>query len=310
MITFNSGIFQYELGSRFHSGRNSAMFHAKAIPVKGKSKDAKVLIRIPHEVTFNSSMQRESQSIRLLSLIARKISKQMELDSKEKENEVVTATDDTRIIEIDEDFLSPLKRRFPNLIDEFELDDKSVNVFLLEEEFEDGWFSIEDIRNRYPNGVDSRHAIWIFNRILETLMLSSTAEILHNRIVPNTVLLHVKTHVGQLVDWTNSCNIGSKSTIIDDKYVDFYPPEVKRNNEIQSVASDIYMSAMCIVYLLGGDVKSLSIPKVEEPIRLLLNKCLQPNSKLRYRDVSLLYSDVSSVAVECFGPRKFVELKI
>ena len=96
MITFESGLFKYELDSRFHSGRNSAMFHAKAIPIKGKSKNAiEVLIRIPHEVTFNSRMQRESQSIRSLSLIARKISKRMEFESKEKEKEVVAAIDDT-----------------------------------------------------------------------------------------------------------------------------------------------------------------------------------------------------------------------
>lgn len=313
-ITFKSELFHYTLGERIYSGSKLATFKATAKSIK-TGETQKVLIRIPHdESNFNLEMKRESDTVKTLLQTAIKIDKaNKEKDKviKEEENKYL----DRAIEIVDEDFLERLKSKFPNLVETIELlgidddDFKNVNVISVPGGFENGWHSLSDIHKKYPSGVDSRHMVWIFNRAIETLMISAGTNIIHNAVLPQHILLHTESHRGQIVDWTNSCKSGENVPRIDERFLEFYAQEIIEGM-LPSESSDIYMLAQSMIFVLGGNPKKLTIPSIDEPMRKVLNKCLQPKLKMRYRSMTHLYDDLRLAAEKSFGPRKFVELKM
>lgn len=181
---------------------------------------------------------------------------------------------------------------------------KVVNIFSRLEEYKTGWYSLEDIHERYPQGVDMRIAAFIFNRILEALTLSHNCGVVHGAITPNHVLVHAKTHVGNLIDWTSSCHSGITTVpFMDKRYTDFFAPETL-NTKVAFASSDIYMAAKCMVYLIGEDHVWTA---KEEPVRKVLNACLQPNRALRLT-AQQAFEKFRQALRDTFGAPKFVEL--
>jgi serine/threonine protein kinase len=148
--------------------------------------------------------------------------------------------------------------------------------------------------------------------MLEALTFAHHAGLLHCALTPNHVLIHAKSHLGQLIDWTASCRIGSGDKIpyVDEgRFPGYFPPEILDRDGVPGPSSDIYMSTWCMVYLLGGEPRERGVPaRVEEPIRAFLNRCLQPKSARRPRSAEIAFNEFREISVHLFGARKFVEL--
>jgi serine/threonine protein kinase len=152
--------------------------------------------------------------------------------------------------------------------------------------------------------------IFIWNRIIEAMTFAHLSGVVHCAITPNHVLIHAEKHMGQIIDWTASCRLGCGDNVpyADSRYSSFFPDEIIDPQGVPSPASDIFMSAWCMVYILGGDPKKKIGPQnVERPIIELLNRCLQPQRRHRPQTAEALYHDFREVTMGLFGPRKFIE---
>lgn len=129
-----------------------------------------------------------------------------------------------------------------------------INVFSMEP----GFFTLEEIKTKYPSGLDGKHLAWIYKRLLTGLGFAHEKGWKHNATLPPHILICPATHGMQILDWKTATQ-KDPLRLISAKYRDWYPPEVGKK-ESTTASSDIYMATKCIVYLAGGDPVKGAIP--------------------------------------------------
>lgn len=63
------------------------------------------------------------------------------------------------------------------------------------------WGSLEAVRRNYPNGIDPRHATWIWRRVLEVLGFIHEAGWAHGALAPEHLLVHPGDHGILIIGW-------------------------------------------------------------------------------------------------------------
>ncbi len=66
------------------------------------------------------------------------------------------------------------------------------------------WGSLDVIRQHYPMGVDERHIIWMWRRVLEVLGYLHDIGWTHGRITPDHLLVHPRDHGILLIGWAKA----------------------------------------------------------------------------------------------------------
>jgi len=260
------------------------------------TKTLPVVFKIPHTANDNDLMEREAKAYGAM---------------KKKMKEIAVDADGKKIAE---KFLM----RIPSFLESIQIEEpnvpkkKVVNIFARTFGFETGWFTLEEIRTQYPQGVSTRIMCFIMNRVLEGLTLAHMSGVVHCAITPNHVLIQAREHLGNIVDWTGAICSGTNDGVVcvdEQRYDGYFPEEMIDQQGTPTPATDIYMLAWSMVYLLGGDPKKRLIPNtVETPILGFLNSCLQPNRRFRPQDAAIAYKQFQQISKDVFGPRTFVGL--
>lgn len=295
-ITFKTRKNTYILTERIKEGNTCGIF--AGIATDKKSAIHNIIARIPHSPDDNDLMEREAKSLKAIYA---------------KAQDLIDPT--TKADNIAEMFLL----RLPQMVESVKLDEpgtkepRIINIFLRPNNLPTGWFTLEEIRAKHKDGVNTRVMIFIFNRILEGLTLSHSAKVVHGMLTPNHILIHAKEHLGNLVDWTASCS-GTTNTLpyeVDSKYRAYISENVINGNP-PTFADDIYTAAWSIIYLLGGDPDNQIIPNhIEKPIKDFLNKCVQPKAKSRPKNGTEAYREFQEVRKQVFGEKRhFIELNM
>lgn len=199
-----------------------------------------------------------------------------------------------------------VRAHFPTLLDSFQIEDGSgarrqCNVL----RHETGYVTLADVVAAYPAGIDAADMAWMFNRVLVALATTHRLGYVHGAVLPSHVLLRLDDHNGMLVDWCYSVPVGSALPAISPAYRAFYPPEVAARLPA-TPATDLYMAAMCMLHLLGGDVATQQLPAaVPAPITALLRACLLPAPARRLGDAWLAYDDFGTILRRLYGPPRF-----
>jgi hypothetical protein len=291
-VTFSTKRGSYTILEGKAEGGMKGIF--TGVAVYKKTATVPVLITVPHSAEDNDLMEREANALKAINA---------------KVKELGSDPDGKALAD-------KFRMRLPTLLESVRLEEpgqpkaKMVHVFAYTAGHTTGWYTLEEIRAAYPLGVGTKVMCFIWNRILEGLTLAHTAGIVHGAITPNHVLIHAKEHLGNIIDWTASARTGEKAGYVDTgTYGAYFPEELADARRLLVPATDIYMSAWCMVYLLGGDPVTRFIPtNVEAPIREFLNKCLQPSRRLRPVDAESAYRQFRQITKDVFGPRKFVGL--
>lgn len=180
-----------------------------------------------------------------------------------------------------------------------------VNVF----EHTPGGFTLEQVRAKYPDGLDGRHIAWVFKRLLTVVGFAHRQQWTHNAVLPPHVLLYPESHGLQLVDW-KTAGKGAPLRLISTPYRNWYPPEVL-NKQSTGPATDIYMAGKCAIYLAGGDPSTQQIPaSVPTPMAALLRAATLSPMSMRPTDAWELMDDFSKMLLGLYGPPKFVPLSM
>lgn len=64
------------------------------------------------------------------------------------------------------------------------------------------WGSLFDAMGNYPAGIDARHLVWIWRRVLELLVYLHPQGWSHNALLPQHLLLHPRDHGVRLLGWS------------------------------------------------------------------------------------------------------------
>lgn len=161
--------------------------------------------------------------------------------------------------------------------------------------------TLEDVLRAYPNGVDGRHASWMWRRVLEMLSWVHRAGWAHGALLPPHLVVHARDHGVLLVGWSCAAPLGGKAglPVVNERFADLYPRELLRGAP-PSVRTDLAMTARNMSWVLGGTGASvpLSVP-------VSLRELIEEVSASGADDAWELRSRVGHAARAAFGPPRF-----
>jgi len=175
-----------------------------------------------------------------------------------------------------------------------------------------GFYTFEELRTAFPQGVPVLHAVWMFRRLLLALGFAHDNGIIHGAVLPRHVMILPEQHGLTLVDW---CYASIKTddeyrplvALVSD-YRDWYPEEVT-SKQPPSPATDIYMAVKSMIYLLGGNPLTGVMPdEVPRQLRAFLRGCLQSRQSSRPQNAWLLlqeFDELLRVMGSPYYPRQF-----
>ncbi len=170
-----------------------------------------------------------------------------------------------------------------------------------------GFYSLKEIREAYPQGVDPRDMAWIWRRLLVALGFAHMNAVIHGAVLPTHVLIHPAQHGLQLIDWSyavlDPVVTGERISAISSAYRDWYPAGVFAKEE-PTPGLDLAMAARCMIELLGGDPLLVAMPEtVPWQIQQHLRQCL--SSSYNNLTVDTLLDGFDTLIERLWGPRKF-----
>ncbi|MCE9597145.1 MAG: hypothetical protein K8S54_04180 [Spirochaetia bacterium] len=172
-------------------------------------------------------------------------------------------------------------------------------------------YDLRAVREKYPDGIPQEHIIWMFRRTLAVAGHAHSLGIIHGNIEPSHIIISPSDHNVFLIDWGYSVYRPSETSqgfrVINDQ---FSPPEVaERKSPIPS--SDLYSIGKCMIYLLGGNIQTDTMPgSVDERIQRFIKFFTRPSAIQRAQDAWQMYAKLDDLREEVFGPHQFKEFRM
>jgi serine/threonine protein kinase len=147
------------------------------------------------------------------------------------------------------------------------------------------WGSLAALNARFPDGIDPRHAVWIWRRLLDVLHFIHAQGWAHGDVRPEHALVHPEDHGIRLIAWGNAV----------------------KGADLKTRAADLQRSARVAMVLVNGN--STSIPRdVPEPLARILNSAGQDPGFCEKHGARGLDAMLLEAAREAFGPPAFIPL--
>lgn len=234
-----------------------------------KEQDKPVLIRICDEPANNDLLVNEARIIKLLRGDARGVA---------------------------------LHDRIPEIIDSFKTDNRQINVFT---DPKVQLHSLQDVINAYPMGIDPRDMVWMWKRTLAAVGLANKVGVVHGGLIPPVILLDIVNHGAVVGGWENGAVLPNEHPkVVIPAFNAYYPDDLHLKKVYPS--TDMYMVAKCMIRLVGGDLKTNSVPSnVPFSLAQLLRGCTMKSPEHRLDDAWWLHKEIDGMLIRIFGPRKF-----
>ena len=159
--------------------------------------------------------------------------------------------------------------------------------------------TLADVGRAYPQGIDSRHLIWLWRRALELLGWVHQSGWVHAAVLPSHVLVDAREHGVRLVGWSCAARPGSPLAAIAGESEALYPTELLAGAGI-SARSDLTMLARALLSCAAAT----GMPA--ELARLLEAEARGEGGA----DAAALHEKLRAVARRCFGDPAFVKLEM
>jgi|SRR5271166_424375 len=178
---------------------------------------------------------------------------------------------------------------------------RQVNVLT----FLDGYRSLAEVHNVYPNGLDYRDVVWMLKRTLAGIGFVHSQGVVHGAIIPPHVMVHPTGHGAKIVDWSYAVDVDGCVKALSKPYRAFYAPEILKKQKA-TAAADVFMVFKCIIYLLGGDVETGRMPDtVPKPFRSFISGCLIASPTHRPNDAWKLHEELDELLLKLVGKPKY-----
>ncbi len=163
----------------------------------------------------------------------------------------------------------------------------------------------------HKDGLDQRHMVWIYDRMINLLGFAHNRGIVHGRIEPDRLLVRPSNHNVMLTGWGQAVY---KPAVTGERVVSlsespFAAPEVRQTGVV-GPWTDIYSLGKSMIWLLGGDPSSNEMPDTVHPKvqRFLLNTVWE-NPKARPQNAWLLY-EAQILLKDSLWERRFIHLNL
>lgn len=173
-----------------------------------------------------------------------------------------------------------MTRRLPQLVARGEASDagRPALVFRAASGFV---HTLEDVKRAHPGGVDARHAMWMWRRILELLGFVHRSGFVHGAITPAHAVIHARDHGLMLVGWSAARRCAARG----DDYAH---------------RDDLAASARAIAYVMASGAPG----PIAELVRASASEPFTDDDAWRLRDT------VTRVARQVYGPPAYVRLEM
>lgn len=162
-------------------------------------------------------------------------------------------------------------------------------------------YSLQEVVQAYPRGIDPRDAAWIYRRLLMALSLAHYNDVTHSSVIPAHVLIHPVHHALILMEWDYAVTNGEALKAVTTSHSDWYPEEVL--NKIPPTHKfDLVFAARTMIKLLGGDPLTGNLPTtVPQPMANFFRGCLTA----RVPNAGVLFQEFDRLLRRLYGPPKF-----
>jgi hypothetical protein len=148
--------------------------------------------------------------------------------------------------------------------------------------------SLAALNEAFPKGIDPRHAVWIWRRLLETLGFVHDLGWCHGDVRPEHALVHPQDHGVRIIGWT-----------LARKYA-----------RAEEQAGDLVRSARVVLVLLSGASDRDDVPDHVPPeLAQLVARASGDEDFCRTQGAQGLDAALRAAAQAAFGPPAFVPLK-
>lgn len=160
-----------------------------------------------------------------------------------------------------------------------------------------------DVARAYPDGVDGRHGVWMWRRILEVLAWLHKSGFAHGAVLPQHLVVHAQHHGVMLVGFSCAARLGARAPlpVFCPAARELYPPSLLAGGP-PSAATDILMSARCVARILGGTAERVPA-EVPAPVASLVEEHARGHGG---DDAWTLVKRVGDAAYEAYGRPTFV----
>ena len=147
------------------------------------------------------------------------------------------------------------------------------------------WGSLEDVMTRQPDGIEPRHAVWMWRRILEVLGFVHENGRVHGDVHPGHLLVNPGDHGVLLIGWNRS-----------------------RRANGRDAAEDLSRSAWSIRALLSGTNREPMFGEdTPEPIVELLKRASHDLTWCAKEGAAGIDAKLKEAALRAYGPPAFVQ---
>jgi len=173
-------------------------------------------------------------------------------------------------------------RRLPQTLGTSRCDDREV---LLLRHPGGYWGSLAAVLQQAPRGIDPRHGVWIWRRILEVLAFVHASGWQHGDLAPEHLLVHPRDHGVLIIGWAKARPCATPA----------------------SIARDLMQAAWSVRALLcGGDEQPILSPAVPAPLADLLRRCGEDADWCARTGARGIDQLLAGAAREAFGPPRFI----
>jgi serine/threonine protein kinase len=155
------------------------------------------------------------------------------------------------------------------------------------------WGSLAQVRRNYPAGIDPRHAVWMWRRMLEVLAYIHELGWVHGNLAPEHLLVHPADHGVLMIGWARARQYKTLPAVA-----------------VDPVGRDLMQSAWTIRAMLAGhtsDAEPLVPPSTPLALATLLLRASEDPDWAAKLGAHGLEQQLGTAAKEAFGPPRFID---
>ena len=157
-------------------------------------------------------------------------------------------------------------------------------------------FTLQQVMNSFPDGLDMADAAWMLRRLLEALHWTHKQGYVHGAVLPTNVLIVPECHGLRLIDWCYAVPTKGMVHAVVTGSKDLYAPEIW-DKQPATPATDVFMAAKMF--------QRISKRKMPTSIRSLLNACTLSHPRARIATAKEAYDEISLHLLDAYGKPKF-----
>lgn len=150
------------------------------------------------------------------------------------------------------------------------------------------WGSLATLHDRFPQGIDPRHAVWIWRRMLDVLHFIHAQGWAHGDIRPEHALVHPQDHGIRIIGWAKA----------------------QKGAPLEARSADLVRSARVVQVLVGMATGASESDRVPTPLADLLERAGRDQDFCRAEGAQGLDALLRSAAQAAFGAPAFVPLNL